>query len=340
MSEERRLDVLRAIVTEYVHTREPVGSKVIAQTHDLGVSSATIRNDMAVLEEAGLIYQPHTSAGRVPTDKGYRVFVDRLAAFKPMSAPERQAVEKFLSQSTDIDEVVAGTVRLLAQVTRQVAVVEYPTLENQTLRRAELVDLGLGRLLVIVITDAGRVQERTLEPGCELDEVTISDMRARFNEAAESKNSRAMVEPLEAVVEATPANVRPAAEMIRSAIIDLMTPAAESRIMMAGISNLARGAVDFRDIAPVLDALEEQVVLMRLFAELDTDQDLHVSIGTENTHDGLSEASIITGTYRVSDAQEGPAAHLGIIGPTRMDYSRTMSSVRAISSYLSRYLTR
>lgn len=113
MSDDRRLDVLCAIVSEYVHTREPVGSKVIAQQHDIGVSSATIRNDMALLEEAGLIYQPHTSAGRVPTDKGYRVFVDSLASVKPMSGPERNAVESFLTDSCDIDEIVAKTVRLL-----------------------------------------------------------------------------------------------------------------------------------------------------------------------------------------------------------------------------------
>ena len=124
-AQNRRLDVLRAIVTQYVATREPVGSKAIA-AGGLGVSSATIRNDMAVLEEAGLIYQPHTSAGRVPTDRGYRVFVDRLAQLKPMSAPERQALETFLSESVDIDDVVERSVRLLAQVTHQVALVQYP----------------------------------------------------------------------------------------------------------------------------------------------------------------------------------------------------------------------
>ena len=116
-------EVLRAIVTQYVATREPVGSQAIA-AGGLGVSSATIRNDMAVLEEAGLIYQPHTSAGRVPTDRGYRVFVDRLAELKPMSGLERHALETFLAESVDIDDVVERSVRLLAQVTHQVALVQ------------------------------------------------------------------------------------------------------------------------------------------------------------------------------------------------------------------------
>ena len=140
-AQNRRLDVLRAIVTQYVATREPVGSKAIA-AGGLGVSSATIRNDMAVLEEAGLIYQPHTSAGRVPTDRGYRVFVDRLAELKPMSGPERAALETFLSESVDIDDVVERSVRLLAQVTHQVALVQYPVARARLLKHLEVIDLA------------------------------------------------------------------------------------------------------------------------------------------------------------------------------------------------------
>ena len=177
-ADDRRLDVLRAIVTQYVATREPVGSKAIAQSHDLGVSSATIRNDMAVLEDAGLIYQPHTSAGRVPTDRGYRVFVDRLATLKPMTAPERRAVEGFLSDSADIDDVVERTVRLLAQFTRQVALVQYPATSVRTLRHLEVVDLAPSRLLVVVITDQGEVVERSLSlGGCRRREGVVDTVR-------------------------------------------------------------------------------------------------------------------------------------------------------------------
>ena len=120
--DERRLEVLRAIVQDYVSSNDPVGSKALAERHDLGVSPATIRNDMAVLEEQGYITQPHTSAGRVPTDKGYRLFVDRLSAVKPLSVAERRAIERFLAGAVDLDDVVHRTVRLLAQLTRQVAV--------------------------------------------------------------------------------------------------------------------------------------------------------------------------------------------------------------------------
>ena len=122
----RRLEILRAIVDEYVSTQEPVGSKSIADHHGLGISPATIRNEMAVLEEEGLITQPHTSAGRIPTDLGYRVFVDKLATVKPLSAAERRAIETFLQGSNDLEELLKRSAKLLADITKQVAVVTFP----------------------------------------------------------------------------------------------------------------------------------------------------------------------------------------------------------------------
>ena len=133
----RQLEILKAIVDEYVATEEPVGSKTLAERSGLGVSPATIRNEMAVLEDAGLITQPHTSAGRIPTNKGYRVFVDQLAEIKPLSTAERKAIENFLDGATDLDDVISRTVRLLAQVTKQVAVVQYPSLMKAKVRHIE-----------------------------------------------------------------------------------------------------------------------------------------------------------------------------------------------------------
>lgn len=343
MSEERRLEVLRAIVSEYVHTREPVGSKAIASGHDLGVSSATIRNDMAVLEDAGLIYQPHTSAGRVPTDKGYRFFVDRLTALKPMSPPERRAVEAFLADSVDLDDVVARTVRLLAQVTHQVAVVEYPVTSSALLRRLDVVELAPTRLLVVAITSTGRVTERMVELTREATSEDIALIRGLFTTHCEGLPLNTASTILGELASGHhPALVNGGCDAdLRSAICTcaatLVRPDAESRMVVAGLANLARANVDFRDITPVLDALEEQVALLRLFEELDPADAVHVTIGTENSHDCLVETSVVAGTYGSDD---GPRAHLGIVGPTRMDYPHTMATVRAVASYLSRYLTR
>ena len=141
MQDDRKLAVLRAIVEDYVSTQEPVGSKALVERHSLGVSPATVRNDMAALEEEGFITQPHTSAGRIPTDKGYRLFVDRLTTLKPMSTAEKRAIATFLDGAVDLDDVVHRSVRLLSQLTHQVAVVQYPTLSRSTVRHVELVAL-------------------------------------------------------------------------------------------------------------------------------------------------------------------------------------------------------
>ena len=170
MLDERKLSVLRAIVEDYVTTREPVGSKALAERHALGVSPATIRNDMALLEDEGYITQPHTSAGRVPTDTGYRLFVDRLATIKPLSAAERRAIGTFLEGAVDLDDIVLRTVRLLAQVTGQVAVVQYPSLTRSQVRHVEIVAMSPRRLMVVVISTTGRVEQRILDIAVDLDD--------------------------------------------------------------------------------------------------------------------------------------------------------------------------
>src|SRR3954454_19199342 len=182
MLEDRKLDVLRAIVEDYVSTNEPVGSKSLVERHQLGVSPATIRNDMAALEDEGYITQPHTSAGRVPTDKGYRLFVDRLSSVKPLSPPERKAIETFLSGAIDLDDVVHRTVRLLAQLTRQVAVVQYPSLSRSSVRHLEFVLVSGTRVLVVLITDTGRVEQRQVDVPSNLTEDDLAILRNRFTE--------------------------------------------------------------------------------------------------------------------------------------------------------------
>src|SRR6476646_2443888 len=181
MTEERKLAVLRAIVEDYVATQEPVGSKALVDRHRLGVSPATVRNDMAALEEEGFITQPHTSAGRIPTDKGYRLFVDRLSQVKPLSAAEKRAIASLLEGAIDLDDVVQRSVRLLAQLTRQVAIVQYPTLSRSTVRHVELVTLSTTRVLVVVILSTGRVEQRVVELPHALDDERIADLRARLN---------------------------------------------------------------------------------------------------------------------------------------------------------------
>jgi heat-inducible transcriptional repressor len=186
-ADDRRFEVLRAIVADFVTSKEPIGSKALVERHNLGVSSATVRNDMAVLEAEGYITQPHTSSGRVPTEKGYREFVDRLDEVKPLSASERRAILTFLETGVDLDDVLRRAVRLLAQLTRQVAIVQYPTLSAASVRHLEVVALTPARLLLVVITDAGRVDQRIVELGDPVDEYQLGQLRDRLGQALEGK---------------------------------------------------------------------------------------------------------------------------------------------------------
>ena len=238
MTTDRRLEILRAIVDEYVETQEPVGSKAIAEKRALGISPATIRNEMAVLEEEGFITQPHTSAGRIPTDRGYRLFVDKLSAVKPLSTAERRAIETFLEGAHDLDEVVKRSAKLLADITKQVAVVKYPKIGDSS-----------GREMMAI----------------------------------------------------------------------------------SGTANLARSGEDLGPaLSPILEALEEQVVLLRLLS--DAHPTVHVTIGSEQQDMNLQTTSLVSVGY-------GSDASLGILEPTRMDYAGSMAAVSAVARYVGRFIT-
>lgn len=338
MSEERRLDVLRAIVADYVHTREPVGSRALVERHGLEVSPATIRNDMAALEENGYIVQPHTSAGRVPTDKGYRLFVDQISTLKPLSPAERRAIQHLLDSAVDLDDVVDRTVRLLAQLTQQVAVVQYPSLHRSALRHVELVPLDDHRVLLVVITETGRVEQRTIEASEPLDAAVLAELRARINAESAGRRLREIESGLDGLSERFQPEHRGIVEAVVRELVDVLRTETEERIVIAGTANLARANVDFpRTIGPVLEALEEQVVLLKLFSEMTGDDVVTVRIGAENRHEGLSETSIVASAYGITETS-GAVAQLGVVGPTRMDYPGAMTAVRAVARYLSRIL--
>lgn len=337
MSEERRLDVLRAIVHDYVRTREPVGSRALVERYALGVSPATIRNDMAALEEGGYIAQPHTSAGRIPTDKGYRLFVDQLSALKPLSLPERRAIQTLLEEAVDLDDVLDRTVRLLAHLTHQVAVVQYPSLRRSAVRHIELVPMTTHRLLVVIITDNGRVEQRAVESAEPLDLAVVAELRVRVNTAGVGRRLPRLATQLAELSERFTPEDRPLVDAVTAAVRETMDEEVEERVVLAGTANLARADHDFpRTIGPVLEALEEQVVMLRLLSEMADDDAVTVRIGHENSYEALAEASVVTAGYGGSSSDA--VARLGVLGPTRMDYPNTMAAVRAVARYLSRFL--
>ncbi|MGC4174947.1 heat-inducible transcriptional repressor HrcA [Demequina sp.] len=329
MSDDRRQAVLRAIVEGYVATSEPVGSKALAARNGLAVSPATIRNDMAALEDEGLITQPHTSAGRIPTDKGYRAFVDHLTAAS-LPEPQRRAISTFLADAADLNDVVERSVRLLSQITRQVAVVQYPSLREAAVRRVELVRIGLDRALVVVVSADARVEQHTVALGDAPSDDAFERIARELNEQAVGQRPAALAEALEAW--AARSGQVAWAPVVADAVVTAARGGTVERVVFAGTSHLAGGGFEPDAMGAVLDALEEQVVLLRLLHEMAADSsDVTVRIGAETHADSLRSTSLVASAYG-----PGSLSLVGALGPTRMDYPGTMAAVRAVARYLSK----
>jgi heat-inducible transcriptional repressor len=336
-SDERKIEVLRAIVEDFVTTSEPVGSKNLVERHQLDVSSATIRNDMAALEDEGYIVQPHTSAGRIPTDKGYRLFVDRLDELRPLSQPERKAIHTFLDSTVDLDDVMTSTVRLLAALTKQVAVVQYPSLTRSAVRHVEIVDLGEARILLVVIADTGRVEQRVVNTPEFLGDEAIARLRTALNDAVAGEHFNNVAERIIEIPTLFESGERSAVVAVLATLLETVVERHEERVVLGGTVNLARASGDFSTtLEPVLEALEEQMVLLRLLSEQsgESGDPVSVMIGRENSVEGLASVSVVTAGY----GNTAQIARLGIVGPTRMDYPATMGAVRAVARYLGRMI--
>lgn len=337
-ADSRRFDVLRAIVADFVSTREPIGSKALVDRHNLGVSSATVRNDMAVLEAEGYITQPHTSSGRVPTEKGYREFVDRLDEVKPLSQPERRAIQQFLESGVDLDDVLRRSVRLLAQLTRQVAVVQYPTLSTSTVRHLEVVALTPARLLLVVITDSGRVDQRIVELGDSIDEHQLAQLRELLGQALDGKKLAAAsvaVSDLALQLDGK-GGLGDAVGRSATVLLESLVEHREERLLIGGAANLTRNTADFGgSLRSVLEALEEQVVVLRLLAVQQEAGKVTVRIGHETEAEQMLGASVVSTAYGRSGTVFGG---MGVLGPTRMDYPGTIANVAAVAMYIGEVL--
>lgn len=341
MVSERGLEVLRAIVQDYVASREPVGSKAIVERHSFGVSAATIRNDMAQLEEEELIVAPHTSSGRIPTDKGYRLFVDTLNEQRSISISQKHAIERFLGEATDLDDILARTVRLLAQLTNQVAVVQYPSFRRTTVRHLELVSVGENRVLCVLITANGLVEQSIAKlPQALVNEAWLTGTRDRIREVIVGKEIAEAQQALQQVHTddsgwASPTE-RDVVRSISSVILEQLRANHVERLALAGTANLVKTEVDFsQSVSPLLEAIEEQVTLIKLFSELTSDEQVRATIGRENEQYGLPETAIVSGTYESSPDE---VSRVAVVGSMRMDYAGNIAAVRAVARYLSKTL--
>jgi heat-inducible transcriptional repressor len=333
MIPQRSLEVLRAIVEDYVQTNQPVGSKSLLDRHPLGVSAATIRNDMALLEEEELIVAPHTSSGRIPTDKGYRLFVEQIREMSSISKPEKKAIESFLNEQLSLEELLQHSAKTLSQLTNSLALISYPSFGGSYIRHIELIPVNETRVLVMLISSSGQIQQHVALLGESISDELLQDIRGRLNGqlsgqplAEVSKRGEEMLQELSASAQK---QTKPIVDTLQSLVDENL----QEKVAVSGAANLVRSEADFDGFAPLLEMMEEQVALLKLLRETELERDgLGITIGSENTQQGLSGASLLIGEYGDNEN----SARVGILGPTRMNYRGNIASLRAVARYLSK----
>lgn len=333
--DERKLTVLRAIVAEYVAGGEPVGSKRVVEAAGLEVSAATVRNEMAALEELGYITQPHTSAGRIPTDRGYRRFVDHIATQPLEDGPRRELVEELLGSSHDVEDLLARTSSVLSQLTRLVSLVIAPAVQGSRLRLVELVALSPGAALLLLVTDTGRVDKRTVELPAGTTEPDLDRVRTMLSEQLRERRIGELPARLAALAADAPTELRElVAALVAATATDLVEETVH-HVFVGGQAALAGDdAFERPELSRVLQLLEERVTLARLLADATADDAPTVRIGEENQVEDLRAASLVAQRYQLVTA-----GSLGVLGPTRMDYARVLATVRAVADQLQTTLT-
>ena len=330
MLDERKAAILRAVVQEYIETAQPVGSGHVARSSGIQVSPATIRNDMAALEQEGFLHQPHTSAGRVPTDKGYRFFVDHLASPSSLDAAQRQQVKSFFASAHGaIEEMLKDTTQLLTNLTDYAAVVVGPPHEATTIRSVQLVGLAPRSALLVVVLSNGAVEKAVVD----LAEETGDERLA----AATAHLSAHLVGAKMADLPPIPATGDQATDGASDAALRSLGahPDRDDNVFVGGASRVVSSFDAVESVRQVLTILEQQYVVVGLLRDI-LDRGLTVSIGTEHGVEPLAECSIVVAPYEIEGE---PAGSIGVLGPTRMHYPQALAAVAVVSRRLGRRLS-
>lgn len=335
---ERKCRILGAIVHDYVATAEPVGSESLAQKYNLGVKSATIRNEMAAMSELGYLRQPHTSAGRVPSDLGYRYYVDRLMPAPRLSPRESdRARHGFEHCETEVEELVQQSCRILSSLTLYTSVATPPKTDSVFVKHVMVSIVSPGKLLVVTLLNTGHVDHRFVE--CE-GSLTPTDVMAMTNLANERLQGAESATSLTRSLEPLPrelAGLKDTLSKVAQRVKQALVAAEDDQVYMDGTSNILRQPEFHQSerISVLLDALEQRKMLYQVLSKALLGPDVTVIIGSENRLADMQDCSFVTARYSVGDRVVGS---IGVIGPTRMDYRRAVAAVRFMASNLSEML--
>jgi heat-inducible transcriptional repressor len=330
---QRKVAVLRAVVEEYVHSGEPVGSETIAERSGLGVSSATIRNELAALEELGYLTHPHTSAGRIPTDQGYRKYVDSLPPGGRLRDAQRRAIAGFFAETMlDLEEVLKGTTQLLSKLTQYAGLAVPPSGSDELVLRTELVEVG-NALMFLAIGQHGRVDKTLFDRPEDVDRDRLEALDRRLAEIFRGRNvAEARTEALKAAARAI-GSERDVLVAASDVFGEMQIGGGAHHVLIGGVANLADEAAHWRreTVRRLFEALENESEMLEVLRDVST-TDVNVTIGAEHPNTGEWEASIVSAPFRAGSAALGT---VGVVGPTAMDYVSVMASVRAVARRLS-----
>jgi heat-inducible transcriptional repressor len=323
----RKAAILEAVVTEYIGTAQPVGSQHVAQATGINVSSATVRSEMAALEHEGYLVQPHTSAGRIPTDKGYRFFVDHLAEPGVLGPSQRQRVSRFFDQvHGEMEEMLESTSGLLADLTSHAAVVVGPGHEAAPIRSVQLVGLGTAHVLLVVVLGDGAVEKRTLELAEDVSDELLGRAGALLAAHAMGQRLGGLDRP-PPTGEAALDTVLAAAS---ATLVDLAASAELEHVFVGGPSRLAAAFDAVETVRSVLGILEQQLVVVSLLRDV-LDQGLSVAIGTEHGFEPLASCAVVVAPVWVDGHDAGA---VGLLGPTRMNYAQALAAAHVVGERL------
>ena len=333
MLDERKAAILRAVVTEYIETAQPVGSGHVAESPEVTVSPATVRNDMAVLEAEGYLVQPHTSAGRIPTEKGYRFFVDHLGGPGRLAAGDAQQVRAFFSRThNELEQMLSDTSRLLSRLTRYAAVVVGPQHQVATVRSVQFVALAPQVVLVVVVLSNGGVEKHTLDLEAPVDELVVNAATVRLS-AHLIGRPMAEVSTLDILSADDTAGLRLLLDAAKRSLGGEHRH--DDQVFIGGTSEMAASFDAVRTVSEILSILEQQLVVVSLLEDV-LGRGLSVAIGRETGNEALADCSVVVAPYVIDGETVGS---IGVLGPTRMHYDQALSAVAVVADRLGRRLS-
>jgi heat-inducible transcriptional repressor len=331
---DRKVKILEAIINDYILTAEPIGSRTIAKKYELGISSATIRNEMSDLEDMGFIIQPHASAGRVPTDKGYRLYVDRLMRRRELTDEEARFLQSVIASNINqIDYMMQETARAIAVLTKCATIVSEPQVKRTMIKHIQLVPVDEQTFVLVLVTDNKVVRNRLIYIDQAPDDQTLARMSNFIDESLKELNVGEIDQALAEELSAKFGAAKDAFQAVINTIAAAVQAEEDVQIYTSGVRNIL-SFPEFSDLEKakaMFKAMEEKDMLITLLGK-DNSEKIQVIIGAENNLELLEDCSVIKANYHIGGQNFGA---IGIIGPKRMDYSQAVAVLNGILKHIS-----